>query len=921
MKKILSFIAILLVGLVLVACGPTAKVDGAIDKLDTAHAGMDILISDPSNITANFVVPSMLAGGIEAEWTSDNPGVVSFGAAVNNEVTATVNRPAKGQGDATVKITATLKLKSEISDEILEKKWEKTLTVKENTVEEIDINTIADILAITDEAYDGGEYTVTIPNVTIFAKGDVYFGYDGTGIIQLFNSQTTFEVGKVYDVTGALEWYFGIWELVKSTGVEKTSATPQYPTKEAVNSVDSKISELTTAGEHNYPAVEDGNFEPIYATIKGNIFMIDGDTGNYNTYIIDTAKSELVLGEPGKPASGFMFYYGTADLPYVRSFAGFEVEMDVVIYTYRSNNLAFAVYYVGGPEGITANLNDSQKVDVAKNALKLPVEVYKADQTLTLANKSDEVNIAWSFKDSEDANNALINLADGKVTLPASGQKDVKLVATLTLGEVSTTKEFTIRVGEVAPSTIAEVLEATDNTYKFMITGTVLGYNAHRQISVADATGAITIYASVDDAADLALLVGKQVQIIGSRTVYSGLIQLGSPEVTDLELDGTMPEATDLRTIALWDAESLLPFQSNLVSVANLKVKEVIANDYGNVELILEDEVTLKTIRFYWDSRQPLVGSSDFIKALEVGDYVSFTNALLTWRSNNGAIGIHDAAQVTEGESPVLTDAEELALDKLLLELPANVTESLVLPVTLTNGTTVVWTSSVPATIANDGTFVQPASDTPVTLTAALTNGEVTDTKVFELVAKGPIPISVLVRTIDFGTVQKTGYAAGELVYTNTDGTTLTSSKNGAQINNRDNAKDSPELNHHLIMITRNTYLESFIEFNLNEVTGLSKITFEVGLWFNDNESAIKALPDVKLALQVKEGDNWVDVESSGELTNVITLITANEFVEMSFNVNGPGTYRILYSSNSTGTNNTAHALMIDDIKLFAPAA
>ena len=127
MKKILSFIAILLVGLVLVACKPTVKEDGAQAKLDTAHAGMDILISDPSNITANFVVPSMLAGGIEAVWTSDNPGVISFGAAVNNEVTATVNRPAKGQGDATVKITATLKLKSELSDEILEKEMGKNI--------------------------------------------------------------------------------------------------------------------------------------------------------------------------------------------------------------------------------------------------------------------------------------------------------------------------------------------------------------------------------------------------------------------------------------------------------------------------------------------------------------------------------------------------------------------------------------------------------------------------------------------------------------------------------------------------------------------------------------------------------------------------------------------------------------------------
>ena len=221
MKKIFSLFALLFVGFVLVACNPTVKEDGALTKLETAKSGMDILIEDPSNILANFVVPAKLAGNIAAEWASDNPGVISFGAAQEGEITATVIRPAKGQGDAAVKITATLKLKSELSDEILQVKWEKNLTVKENTVEEIEINTIADILAIRDVAYDGGTYSVDIPNVTIFAKGDVFFGYDGTGIIQLFQSQTTFEVDKVYDVTGALEWYFGIWELVKSTGTLK----------------------------------------------------------------------------------------------------------------------------------------------------------------------------------------------------------------------------------------------------------------------------------------------------------------------------------------------------------------------------------------------------------------------------------------------------------------------------------------------------------------------------------------------------------------------------------------------------------------------------------------------------------------------------------------------------------------------------
>lgn len=762
------------------ACEPTVKEDGAQTKLDTAHAGMDILISDPSNITSNFVVPSMLAGGIEAVWTSDNPGVVSFGTAVNNEVTATVNRPAKGQGDATVKITATLKLKSELSDKILEKKWEKTLTVKENTVEEIEINTIKDILDLRDETYDGGEYTVTIPNVTVFAKGDALFGYDGTGIIQLFNNQTTFEVGKVYDITGALEWYFGIWELVKNTGVEKTSATAQYPTKEVIESVDAKISALTTSGEHDYATVADGNFEPIYATVKGKIFMIEGDDGNYNTYIIDASKNSLVLGEPGKPASGFMVYYKTDDLAYVRTFNGLEVEMDVVIYTYRSNNLSFAVYYVGGPSGITANLNDAQKVDVAKNALKLPVEVYKANQTLTLANKSDEVNIAWSFKDAEDENNAFINLTDGKVTLPASGQKDVKLVATLTLGDVSTTKEFTIRVGEVAPSTIAEVLAATNNTYKFMITGTVLGYNAHRQISVADETGAITVYASVDAAAELALLVGKQVEFIGTRKAFNGLIQLDNPEFKDLELDGTMPEATDLRTITLWDAASLLPFQSNLVSVSNLKVKEVIANDYGNVELILEDEVTLKTIRFYWDSRQPLVGSSDFIKGLKVGDYVSFTNALLTWRSNNGAIGIHAANQIQPGNEITLTTEEKYTLvqsdlDTLLKDKTFNMGSEIVLPATGVYGVQITWTIDPNDSIV-DGKWMDVTEDTEVTLTAKLSLGEATPYEIiYTTTVKAFTPQSYLETFTDAAVkLAESGTSYQDLVYTASNGVVWT---------------------------------------------------------------------------------------------------------------------------------------------------
>ncbi len=918
MKKVLSVLTGLLLALVLVACGPEVQpVDGSVAKLETAYQSMSVLIADPSNITANFVVPTKLAGGVTAAWSSDEPGVVAFGAPAADQSTATVNRPAKGQGDATVKITATLSLKSELSDEILTREWNLNITVKENTVEEITIETIADILAITDASYDGGTYQVEIPNVTVFARGDVFFAYDGTGIIQLFQSQTEFEVGKVYDITGSLEWYFGIWELVKSTGVEKTTATPQYPTKEVVTSIDAKINSLVTNGEHLYANVADGNFEPVYATITGKVYMIPGDNGNYNTYIIDSSKSELTLGTSTVPASGLMVYYNTRDFQYIRSFNGFEVTMDVVIYTYRSNNLAYAIYYVGGPTGIVATLNDQQKVDLAKTALVLAPEVYEEGKTLNLVSKGlNDVNVSWAFKDANDPNNALVNLTTGAVTLPASGpRQDVVLVATITSGAVTDTKEITVKVGEFPLSTIAEVNAATSNTLKFRVSGTVLGYNGHRQISIADATGAVTLYMpSVDAAAELRLLVGKQVQVIGLRAVFNGLIQLTNPVVLDLEADGVIPASVDLRTVELWDAASLLPYQAGKVSVTNLKVTAVGTNDFGNVDLTLEDEVTLKTIKFFWDSRQPLVGSSDFIKGLAVGDYVSFENALLTWRSNNPVLAIDDAAQAVEGESPVLTDAEELALDKALLDVATTVTASLELPLTLANGTTVVWTSSLPEVLGNDGVYGEPTVDTEVTLTATLTNGEETDTKVFVLNVKAFGAVETVAYTFDFGTAPKTGYGAGDLVFSNVNGDPFTLDKDRVQINTTTFAPLDAQ-GAFLVLAPVSTTKVSYVVFDFTgaQYAGATRIEFSFVAWSPTAHDNAVALEGNSIRIEKLVGENWVAVGD-----NVFSQLTKTTLVTASFDIEGQGQYRIVYETpNATASSNTSYAVCIDDLKIY----
>src|SRR5690606_19824087 len=265
---------------------------------------------------------------------------------------------------------------------------------------------------------------------------------------------------------------------------------------------------------------------------------------------------------------------------------------------------------------------------------------------------------------------------------------------------------------------------------------------ANDTIVVFDETGFIATFHNAKDV-DLFALVGKEVEILGQRGAYQGLQQVTNYEFTELGAGAALPEAKDLREVESWAAADLLPFQSGLISLSNMKVQSITANNFGNVDLVLLDEVTNKTIRFFWDSRVTALDDSTFIAALEVGDYVSIEGGLLGWASNNAFVTIYKASQASEGVTPVLTDAEELALDKAELTLPATTTEDLVLPTELTKGSTVVWASSNEAVIALDGKVTRGENDVVVTLTATLTNGAETDTKEFEITVKGTAVVEV----------------------------------------------------------------------------------------------------------------------------------------------------------------------------------
>lgn len=890
MKKLFGIIAALLLSFTLIACGK--KEDAAQAFLDNAHKALDMVITEPSAIGANFQVPVSLADGVSATWESTDPGIVAIGNASGGFVNIIVNRPTKGSGNATVTLKATLSVKSANSDEMITKEWSIVLTILEQTVEELTIETIADILAIKNDAYDPQDkkdkVQVTIENVTIIGKGDVAFGYDGTGTIQLYGGVSKdLEVGKVYTVSGLLEWYFGIWEIIDVTADEQAGATPEFPEKVVITSVEDLIDELVEKGEHVAASgsAKDGNFEPIYASVKGYVHLTnDNASDNYNTYLVDSEydlTKEWVGGEAGKPARGLLFYYGTSNFSDIRARDGFEVTIDVIIYTYRSNNQAFAVYYIGGKDGIVlGELTDQQKVDLDKAALSLPLEVLaSADEGLNLvAEGAEGSTITWELV-SDHA--SVVDIETGKVTIPETGQVEVEIKATITSGDKSDTKTFKVWVGAAQLMSIEDAKDVASGR-TIIIEGVVTAMSGDKAIQIEDATGAMVLYGKYINELD-GVERGTKVKVKGVKDNYKGLQQVKNYEVVSKEAS-TVPAAVNLDAIEKLDAGSLLAHQSKLVSLSNMKVTKVTVDEkYGNVTFEFE-RVDGQKINFYWDSRVEFEGS-EALSGFKVGDYVNIVAAPLSW-SDGPRLSADAATQVVEAEELSDEVLVAAALDALEVD-PIVFTENGTLELAdKSNGLDVVWTlkNESDASVVNLETGAVTVSEgfKEVVIVATITKGAVTDTKEFTL--RLGVKNIVVTHDISFSTLATTT----SYPYEPTDTSVTNSVDNSTFVFLRYLASTNKQADHESNGVALGVRSSSSnpAEHNWgspylatkNKVEGVQKVEFTVVNWGSDAFHNINYATAINIEVS-ENGTDWTlvkDFKSTWDTeSNAVNVLTA----------------------------------------------
>ncbi len=269
----------------------------------------------------------------------------------------------------------------------------------------------------------------------------------------------------------------------------------------------------------------------------------------------------------------------------------------------------------------------------------------------------------------------------------------------------------------------------------------LIGNNAYMQ----DATGGTYLYVGGTPLEGLAK--GSELIIKGKKGIYNGLYQLTAPSIAEIvKTEQPLPAAVELDSLA-----NLADYQSQLVSLKKLllKAKPTPNNNGYNVSVELDGiALTLRVDKYLEATEKEALAT--FFGGLEVGDRLDVVAPVGFF--NNPQMALASAADVALA---ALTDEDKVGYALEALDLPAETGENLDLPLTGLYDTTIAWSSDNTAVISDEGVVTRQATDVTVNLTATVTLGDASQSKIFQVLvpALGGEVVSV---------VYETGFEAAE---------------------------------------------------------------------------------------------------------------------------------------------------------------
>ncbi|MDR1697303.1 MAG: hypothetical protein LBR37_00050, partial [Erysipelotrichaceae bacterium] len=628
--------------------------------LDAAHNALILPISEDAakQVTTNFDVSAEGLDGVAIAWSSSAPAVASFSDPFEKDVgqdtgvkvkvqTVQITRPNAGEEIADVKLTANLSIASgNDATKTLSKTKEfdiKVLPISEEGV--IVVDNWAEWL-VSEEVQgmfgehvtgatltvDGNPAVIKVTNVTIFAKtlDDGAIGVQNGAIVYIFPKEAmgSLTVGKVYNLQGTLQYYYGMPELcdlATEIGLvqEVANATPETLSPAAYESVSAYCASLGT--ELTDTTFGSSNPFPIkYINVEAKV-RVQGAGGNYDVLLVDKDYEGPDIKTDGSAtayATNAIMVYYKSNIGIIKQFDGVVANYKIVVHTLRTNNDVAACLYFG--DGTELTLTDAQAV--VADAGSISIDTFYPTSTTAVLPLTGSFGSTISWASNNEA--IVIDGANATITAPASSSVEVTLTATVTKGVESTTRDIVVIVGERQVTNIAD-LSVTGEVYK--VKGVVVASDQYRNVGLVDASGSIIIYLP-DAAATISFAeqyLGKEVSLEAAYTPYNALKELTSvTNVTVTNANPTMPPMVNLDGETSWLGSAINVYNGRMVGATGAKVISKPELQYGNIQLNVQKGT--ETLSLFFDSRATsLVEAAGAVMVAEVNDIITFSDFLL----------------------------------------------------------------------------------------------------------------------------------------------------------------------------------------------------------------------------------------------------------------------------------------------------
>lgn len=320
-----------------------------------------------------------------------------------------------------------------------------------------------------------------------------------------------------------------------------------------------------------------------------------------------------------------------------------------------------------------------------------------------------------------------------KIVRPEYGEADatVKLVATITNGDVTDTSEYEIKVFAIdsLPTPIADFKLTAKEGDSITFKAIVIGFKGveHTGKLIKDTYKGAYLYDGTQtiywhNKSELPKLnIGDEIQVNGKYGINYGVPQVIDVTYDLLSTGNSLPVPT---VITLAD----LPINGVRDSLhANyVRLQGVFLTKNDDYYQITQDGITYTV----WD--QTIASNGEFVSGV-LDNYINKTvniNVLANdYHTTSKIWRLVFANHDDDIEEVSLSEQEMIDQAKALINFPSQIDSNLEFITSTPSGVTIEWSSSHPEIISNEGKVVLPEVETDVTLTATFTYGDKTDTK------------------------------------------------------------------------------------------------------------------------------------------------------------------------------------------------